>query len=85
MHTLDFFSQQGDQIELIPFALCQASRVPTTYNLKNFEFPIFWGLTPLGGPSKIFFGENQNFPSVLRSIGHHIRCLLYKFEHIVAI
>ena len=60
-------------------------RVPTTYNSEKFEFSLLGELTPLGGPSKIFFGENQNFSSVLGSNGHHIRYLLSKNSNIVGI
>jgi hypothetical protein len=51
-------------------------RLPTTYYSKNFESPLFLGLTPLGGPLKIFCDEKQIFSVILLCIGHHIRYLL---------
>ena len=37
--------------------------LPTTYYSKNFESPLFLGLTPLGGPLKIFVDKKNILPS----------------------
>jgi hypothetical protein len=67
LHILDVFSGLGDQIDMIPFALCQGSQDTSlaTYISENFEFPLFGGLTPLEGPSKTCFGKNKSFSDLL--------------------
>ena len=60
MDHLHVFSGQGDRIEMIPFAMGQASLdtiLPTTYYSKNFEISPF--LTPpLGTPKGEFAQPN---------------------------
>ena len=79
------WSDWADSFCIVPGVLRHKFRVPITYLSENFEIPLFGGRPPLGGPSKVFFGKNKKIPSVLRSIGHHIRYLLQKFEHILEI
>ena len=80
-HILDVFSLPGDWIELIPFAWCQASRdtsveYPQHIIPRTLKFHFWGGWPPLEGGQQIFFDQNKKIPSVLRSIGHHIRNLL---------
>jgi hypothetical protein len=51
-------------------------RLPTTYYHENFKIPVFFRLTPFGGPPKVILDENKLFPNVLLYIDHHIRYLL---------
>jgi hypothetical protein len=54
-YILDVFSRQDDWIKLIPFVARHKFRVPTTYNLENFKFPLF------GDPQKYFSAKIKNF------------------------
>jgi hypothetical protein len=62
-HILHVISGQGDQIELIPFAMSQASFdypqhiIPITLKVHFFRVD-----TPLGGPLKLFVDEKKYFP-----------------------
>ena len=64
--VLNVFSQQGGLIELIPFALGQAS-LDTSLEYPKHIIPrtlksTFFRLTPLVGPLKLFFNEKKYFP-----------------------
>ena len=79
-HILDVFSGQGGRIELIPFALSQASwdtslDYPQHIIPKTLKFHFLW-LTPLEGPLKIYYDEQNLFPDVLLYVGHQIIYLL---------
>ena len=83
-HILDVFSGQGDRIEPIPFALCQASQdksleyqqhiIPRTLN-----FHFLGGRPPLEGGQKMFFGKNKNCYDLLWTWDHPIKTVRNKF------
>jgi hypothetical protein len=51
MYVLDVFSGQGNRMELIPFALCQASR-DTSLEYPHHIIPRTFKFRPEGGPTK---------------------------------
>ena len=67
-HILVIYSEQGTRIELIPFAMSQASRdtsldYPQHIITKSLKIHLFKDRLPppLGGPLKIFFEERKTY------------------------
>ena len=75
-HIFDIFSGQGDRIELIPFALCQASR-DTSLEYQQQQQQL-WISTE--GGQQIFFGKTNYCSDLLWTWDHPIKTLRNKFK-----
>ena len=65
MNVLDDFCRQGDRMELIPFALCQASR-DTSLEYPHHIIPRTLKFGPKGGPTKFQGAQVRHFPPFLK-------------------
>ena len=84
LHVLDVFSGQGDRIDLIPFALCQASwdtslEYPQHIIPRTLNSHFLGGWPPLEGGQQIFFGKNKNCSGLLWTWDHPMKTVRNKF------